>query len=153
MSSSVQDLAQTAWGSFELAFRDNEDDSSQYVRVREGSPEWVTDLVRTAHGDMFPDDFRYQCVWSACECIADADDPEDAAHEWADAFVNVYTSDLLTWLASHLSRVGYCDDAIRDEQWNIDSGIVGLISAGQYNEAREVYDSVLQYLESFPVTV
>lgn len=144
---SVKQQAQQAFDSFELAFR-TEDDSSEYVRVREGSPQWVVDMVREAHGDMFPDDFKYRCVWGAVECIAEADDPEDAAHEWAEAFIDVYTSNLLTWAASHLARVGYCDSAMeeRDNIWP-DGGFAEVLAMGQYDEAREVYDACLRFME------
>lgn len=143
----LQRKASDAFACFETAFRDPQDDESSYVRVHDGSPEWVTDLVRHAHGDMLPDDYRYQWVMNALECIADCDDPEDAAHEWADGCTDIYTGQLLAWLSSNLRRVGYCDDAIRDGQWFADQGLVDLVSAGQYNELRETFELVWRWLE------
>lgn len=138
---------------FETARRDGftvgtfEDGGETFVRLREGSPAWMTDVVRAAHdgGEMLPDDWRYAAIRSALDCIAESDDAEDAAHEWADSEIDVYTSSRLEWLGSHSARLGYCDEARRE-------GIAGeslldQIGAGQYTEAREVFEQTLAALK------
>lgn len=64
MSSTVQQLAAEAYGCFETAERQ---DGETFWRLKDGSPEWVTDLVLNAHGDFLPDDWRYACIGAALE--------------------------------------------------------------------------------------
>ena len=143
---SVQTLAGEAYGWFETATRDNGD---RFDRTKDGAPEWIRDLCMEAHGDMLPDDYRYAMIRSALECISEADDPEDAAHEWADAEVSVYNAARAAWLASHLDRGGYCDEAISQfgTPDGYDDGVYGIIAQGWYMEASEVYGLVLRFLE------
>ena len=115
------------------------------VALKDESPDWVHDLVREAHGDMFPDDWRYEAIRAALRCIADDGDPDDNAGEYADCMVDVYTSDRLAWLASHLDRAMYCDDAIA-EMGGAELGTIERIAYGQYAEASEVYHCVLTSL-------
>lgn len=138
----VQELAKDAAASFEVATRE---DGSPYTRRTSDAPEWLQELVFDAHGDMLPDDWRYACIAAACEAIADADDPDDDGHEFADSYVDVYTADLYEWLGSNLSRQGYCDEA--SEEFGPADSLVSQIMQGQYAEALEVYGSVLASLE------
>ena len=155
----VQGLAGVAYSWFETARRDEQDDESSYVRVKKGSPEWITELVYEAHGDFLPDDYRYRWIQGALECLSECDSPEDAEeelhafvyteairHEFADSETDVYTVRLLQWLSSNLKRVSYVDDAIRVSDNRL-YGIIGCISAGQYDEIRETFVAVWQYLE------
>ena len=132
-----------AW--FETAERDGGD---EYVRLRAGRPDWVRDLVQHAHGDLLPDDWRYRTISDALEFIAESDDdPREREHEFADATVDVYTGARLAWLGSHLSRPGYCDDAVEDFGPPSPDGIVERAGLGQYCEAAEVFALVLDALE------
>ncbi len=154
----IHELAKEAYASFERAER--ADASGTYytrVRTRDDAPKWVSDLVHEAHGAMLPDDWRYDCICEALGAIdeagADADtddlagefaDTDDLAGEFADG-VDVYTSDLLTWLGSHGWRTGYCDDAARElgaEGGTIDQRIM----LGQFAERYEVFGLVLEFL-------
>lgn len=111
----------------------------RFIALKEGSPDWMRDAVFAAHGDMLPDDWRYEAIQDAAEHISELstmDYPEDEGEEWAYARVSVYTSNLLAWVGSNLSRVGYCDEGIATEN----GGLVSLMSAGQYMELRETYD-------------
>lgn len=141
----IHELAADAYRCFETATRD---DGSHYVRTRDDAPEWVGDLVRAAHGDMLPDDWRYQAIRDALGAIDDAGadaDLDDLGHEFADGNVDTYTGERIAWLGSHASRAGYCDEAA-DEFGGEDLGIVERIGLGQYAELREVYASVLESL-------
>ncbi len=121
------------------------------VTLRDDAPDWVRNLVYRAHGDMLPDDYRYRWTRDALECIEESgeesrDDLDDYAGEFADTAVDVYTGARLAWLASHLSRPGYCDEAADD------LGADGLdtverIGLGQYVESREVFELVANALE------
>lgn len=147
-TTSIQDKAREAAEWFESAERVEGDEPSRYVRTKDGCPEWVTELVYAAHGDFLPDDWRYSIIQDALEMIADSDDPEDAAGEFADGAVDAYTSDRLAWLSSNLNRAGYCDDAAREFGAREEPDIIAAIGLGQYYEANEVYFLVLQALDA-----
>lgn len=140
----IQTIAGEAYRAFETA---NRPDGEEFIRLRDGSPDWISELVRDAHGgDFLPDDWRYSTIREACGFIeeADGDDLEDVAHEFADG-VDVYTGKLLAWLASNASRASYCDEAVN--QLGADGvGIIQRIGLGQYMERGEVYNLVLTSL-------
>lgn len=150
----TQTLARFAYDCFETAHRSahpayvhsGDEDGDAYVRVIEGAPGWVTDLCHHAHGEMFPDDWRYRAIRDALEAIMEADDLDDAGAEYADGMVDVYTGARLAWLSSNLNRVGYCDDA-QDEYGSEDQSVTALIGQGQYQEASEVFGLVRGFLE------
>lgn len=138
---SVQDLAREAYESFE---RKTREDGTSYVARKDEAPEWVADVIREAHGDMLPDDFRYQTIRDAFGAIADASgDLDDAGHEFADD-ADVYNADLLAWVGSHGMRAGYVDEA-REEFGEPRDFFHGL-QMGQYAERREIFDVVLAEL-------
>ena len=140
----IGELAAMALERFKWQARENGD---RYVSLKDGSPEWLSDLVRAAHGDFLPDDWRYERIHSALESIADCDVSTQAElHElgpgWADGPVDVYTGARLEWLASHLQRPNYCDEAISELGAPLEPDIIATIGYGQYTEAREVFDSI-----------
>jgi hypothetical protein len=144
MYAESQARAQAAYECFESARRP---EGESFTRVKDGSPEWVTDLVREAHGDFLPDDWRYGCIQSALEFIADTDEPDDGAAEFADGYVDVYNGARVAWLDSSIHRGGYCDEALHEfGPVDGDRGVFGLLGLGQYMEASEVYGLVLQAL-------
>lgn len=139
----VQQLARELADAFEGTERANGDE----IRIlRDGSPEWMREVVHTAHGDMFPDDYRYEAIENAAEHIAEAEDPEEGAHDFADGAVDVYNGARLAWLASHGDRAGYVDEAREEIGTDAEGGILGEIGRGQYFELIEVYGLVLQAL-------
>lgn len=87
----VIQLAGEAFGWLEQATRENGD---SFVRTRDGTPEWITDMIHEAHGDMLPDDFCYATIYDLLSSMVDYDDLEDAASEIIDSGVSVYTSQL-----------------------------------------------------------
>jgi hypothetical protein len=144
-------LADEASGFFERRSRSTGDEAETFVALRDNAPEWLSELVRSAHGDMLPDDWRYRIIERAVDRISDynletSDDAHDAAGEFADGAVDIYTADRLAWLASNLERVGYCDRAA-GEFGDSAGDIVATIGLGQYAEASEVYGLVVEALE------
>lgn len=147
-ATSISVKAQEVYDAFELATRT--DGESTFYRIKDGSPEWIRDLARDAHGtSIFPDDYRYEWIMDAAGAIADFEpgDLYDFAHDWAENGVDVYTAGLTAWLASHLSRVGYCDQFI--EELGADGlDTFRLLSGGQYMERMEIFQGVRDALES-----
>jgi hypothetical protein len=147
--SSVAQLAQQGYDAFERATRPDSDET--YTRMKDDAPYWLEGLVRDAHGEFLPNDWRYDSIRSALGFIADndldADDLDDGA-EWCDQNVDTYTGARLAWLASDLRRPGYCDEALDEFGGPADArgGIVAIIGLGQYMESGEIWASVVESL-------
>lgn len=137
----VQTLAREAADWFEGAVRPT---GESIRKLKEGRPEWVYDLVKDAHGDFMPDDWRYDKIENALLWIADADDPEDSRGEFGEEQVDTYNNARVAWLGSNLQRAAYCDEEA--EQAGATGGVYNMIGMGQYAEAEEIYGLVLQFL-------
>lgn len=120
-------------------------DGEPYTATKHAAPEWIRDLVREAHGEMLPNDWRYEVIHSALLYIAEAgleDADELDAGTFADEQVDTYSGERVAWLASHGLRAGYCDEAREEGLTAQDASIIDVIGAGQYVEALEVFESV-----------
>lgn len=120
---------------------DKRPDGSTFWRTADDCPEWVTDMIHDAHGDMMPDDYRYRWVSYALEAFQNYDDAERAIDEIAP---DVYNYDLLQWVASNLNRMAYVDEAMENGAKSLSDALMW----AQSDEMREVYSAVLSFLES-----
>jgi hypothetical protein len=105
---------------FELKIRD---DGSTFYIFREGSPEWMTEAVRAAHDEEFPNDWRFTICNFLAQNLAEYETAEDAydhVSELAEAQDAIYTSDLLTWYAERPGRLDYAEQA--EEELGRDPG-------------------------------
>lgn len=136
----IQETAASFAPCFEFGTRS---DGETFRRLKADAPEGLRDLVRSAHGDALPDDWRYECIENALQYIAENPHEEDAAI-FAEGETDVYTSNLLAWVASGNGRVGYVDDAIRE--FGPAVSLDGLLRSGQYAEAYEVFGLVWEAL-------
>jgi hypothetical protein len=139
-----QALAQALYDAFEKATRTS---GEEFVKIADGSPEWMSEAVRAAHGDMFIDDVRYSMVREVAGELADKEDWEDAPSEIAGSCVDVYNAELLRWLSSNLHRAFYCDEAREEGLVSEDTDLYERIRQGQYQEYREVCDLLINFLE------
>ncbi len=143
-ATTVQDLARIALEFFETRTRDS---GETFETTRDDAPDWIVDMIRDAHGDFLPEDWRYSTIRAALDFIADNPDAEDYAGEFADEAVDVYSHARLRWLASNLTRASYVDDACEEFGDDRRGGILADIALGQYMEASEIYGSVWASLE------
>lgn len=119
------------------------DSGESYVSATDDTPQWIVNLFHEAHGDMLPDDYKYEYIQDSIEWIADGNDLESP-----DIEADVYTEDLIKWLGSHIgTRPNYVDEAVAQFGGHSDQGIVGDIMMGQAMEKDEVYHIVLQGLQ------
>lgn len=139
----VQELASMYVKYFETAKRGNQE---EFIRLKEGAPSELKDLIRDAHEGMLPDDETYRFIHDAMLIIADIEDT-DEPHEQIDSDVDVYNSDLLAWVSSNLARAEYVDDAVKDFGYPEEGGLFKALMMGQYKEREEVYYSVLKGLQ------
>lgn len=140
--SSIQETAKEASSYFTgLKRNDNEE-----IRIlKDGAPEWVTDLIHKAHGDMLPDDYRFAIIEEALDAIAESEDLDETESEYVDN-VDIYTKELTTWLGSRTDRYGWVDAGI--EEYGKGDSITNDLENGQRMERREVFALVRRALES-----
>lgn len=128
--------------------QDVRESGETFVKTIDDCPEELTSLIHAAHGDMLPDDWRYNCIWNALLAFAEYDDPDSVID---DVESDPYHSDLLRWLSSHTDRPYYVNQYV--EQYVEEFGkpndfdLMQLIGFGQWMEKREVYSSVLESLQ------
>lgn len=144
-------LASLAAARFVRKKRDNGEDF-WCLKDDAAQPDWVQALCYAAHGGMGPDDHRYEMIYGALSRISEASDTDDLdelGHEFADAEPSPYNAARAAWLASHLDRGGYVDQAV--EEYGVREGrdfsIYDTIAQGWYVEARDVFTLVLAELQ------
>jgi hypothetical protein len=141
----VQTLAQRMVDAFESKTRAT---GETFYSLREGTDrEWMSDVVHAAHGEMFPDDFKYATVLAVCEALADGTDlAGDDFHEWCDSQVDIYDRERADWLASAPgTRAAYVDEA-RFEFGGGETPLLDQLGRGQYMEIAEIAQSVVDSL-------
>ena len=132
MTTTTEKLATVAKEFAEAFITDKRDDGKKFTKLRDGSPQWMTDAVHAAHGDIMPDDW----IFDQCDSIArslteyEPERWEDAAHDIADGLVDVYNNDRARWLAIHLDFGAIVDEAV--EELGCEGGIYDRIGIGQY---------------------
>jgi len=112
------------------------EDGTEFTTMTDDAPEWFRDMVHKAHFDLMPNDWSYRIISDAVDAIAEGVERDD----FTDTGIPVYTSDHLQWLASSLSRMAFCDDAL--EQFGAPKDTDTLIWWGMSIEYGMVYDVV-----------
>lgn len=120
--------------------------------------DWVTDLCHKAHGEMFPDDWRYELIVDALGDI------EEMAGEWDDLDADdfrekcsdtlterfdgryVYTAQLTGWLHSRADRYGYVDEWTKEISHADD--LTRDLAGGLWTEYQEVFWSVFESIRA-----
>lgn len=152
MTHAIQRLAKQCLNHFELKTRDNGD---KFWCLKNKDNGALENLVRTAHGEMLPNDYRYEYIVDSLSALVDADIDEDTALDEIDYYdiLNEIEADhsnyeLCKWLGSHAHRIADCDEAVEEAGHN-PSSIIEYIQMGQIREKTEVYGSVYQSLRAY----
>lgn len=120
------------------------------VTLRDDAQQWVLDLVRHAHGNLFlPDDHRYQMIQDVLQALDDTEGDVDEARLALEA--PTYTSELATWLGSNGYRLDYCDEAT--EEYGPFKRTFDLLAAGYSMEVDEVFGLVVSFLSALEIEV
>ena len=154
--STLQSAAAELADSFTSLVLDNGDSR---VILKDGAAEWIKEAIHAAHGDLFPDDYVYRTCQRVADSIVDyaryATDPGhgieslwDMNGEIVDGLVDVYTRDLLAWLASNLTRPSICDEAAEELGLAEDADLMARITLGQYREIDSIFSALLSAIES-----
>ena len=114
-------------------------DGQEFWSIKDGAPDWIQPMAHAAHGDMMPDDWRYEFIVDMLREIENASDLDDITVE-----PDIYNTELTRWLASHLDRIGYCDEAMAEMGDVKDT--VTLLQWGQIREKEEVLSLLKEFL-------
>lgn len=108
-------------------------DGTGYFFLSDAAPEWLSEAVQEAHDGELPNDWRYKVCAFVAESIDEAneDGEEFDPTNIADSLVDVYTHDLIAWLAGNVRRVADVDQAMEQGQVG-NGGIEEQIRFGQY---------------------
>lgn len=121
------------------------DNGETYFYLRDGSPEWMRDAIFEAHqavGEGMQDEV-YEACRDAAEHLADCDDWDDGAHEFADGAVSVYDAERVAWLSGHsTARGAMVDEACKEFGIASTATLSDRIAAGWYEWNRLIYEAV-----------
>jgi len=153
-TSTLQSLATEMSKAFETKTRPNGD---SFVTLKDGSPAWMTDVVRAAHenGKQLPDDYRYKFVQESVDILAETTPfDEDVMFEAAQFLEpDIYYGQLAAWLGSHASRFGYLDEVLADGEAHNGKDSCTCIQMAQLREKEEVYHAVCSALRDVDLDV
>jgi len=138
----IKNLAQIGVNSFHTVKCDKDRQPNEFFYLKnDDAPQWVIDMVKEVHGNMFPDDYKYAYIVDALEALAEAGDVDTARsiiHDSGD----IETYRLFHWVQTHTDRLARANDASGENT------IEGFLTAGQYMERDEVFTIVLDTLEN-----
>ena len=123
---------------------DARNDGATFYKLRDGSPQWMTDAIHEAHGDIMPLDWIYEHCSRVVDMMTEyePEDWDDSVSEWADGLVDVYNADRARWLALHLEFAGFVDEAV-EEFGHSDQGVMGDIGMGQFKLLEQIAYAML----------
>ena len=125
--------------------RDKRTSGEEFVKLKDGSPQWMTDVIREMHdnGHKLPDDTVYAMIEKCADAIAEGSDPQDAISEIE---ADIYTHDLTAWLNSRNDHVEYLTEVLEEWRGDIKDGSQ-LLQLAQLKQIQEVGSALIQALE------
>lgn len=135
------ETAEALASAFEERKRDN---GAPFLTLADGSPAWMLEAVHAVHGDRLPNDFDYRAASSIAGSIVEmvreepGADLETDAGDRIDGLVPVYNTERAQWLADHVGRSEYVEQAREEHCLAADTDIFERIGAGMsvfYSEA------------------
>jgi len=122
---------------------DKRNDAQEFVHLKDGSPSWMTDVVRSVHGDKLPDDTVYRFIERCAEAIANSDAQEGPIETIDEIEADIYTHDLTAWLHARADHIEYLTQAL--EEFEAKEGAQALMIA-QKIQIDEVGQSLVSEL-------
>lgn len=137
----IQELAEYANSFFEQKTRSGGDEDDRFYAMKNYRPTWVREMAFAAHGDMTPDDYKYQYIVDTLDALSEGVNPDEPNFE-----PDPYNTNRTKWLASNLNRAYYVNDAVI-EYGSEGTDILDDIGLGQIYEKRQVWEIVLNALQ------
>lgn len=153
MTSRIKKAADLFASSFETRQRDT---GEEFVCLVDGSPDWMRDAIREAHGGRMPCDYLYRACKAAVDHFAETleesgremlDDSHDAAFDFAESFVSVYHADRFAWLADHLDNHQLVDQMREEGMVDEEAPISDMVAAGMATQAEAVFERIAEAIE------
>jgi hypothetical protein len=141
-TTSIQKLAEQLSAAFETKKRN---DGQEFVSLKDGSPEWMTQVIRSAHGDKLPDDTTYAFIEKAADALAEMDESAEPSDVIAELEPDSYTADLTAWLNTRPDHVYFLTEVL-EEGTGITDGFQ-LLAAAQQKQIHEVGYALVSALE------
>lgn len=120
----------------------------EYKDIRDGiwthKSDQYTDFFHHCHGDMLPDDHKYRMIHDIL-CNMDDDDDCDPI-DMLESLIPIYSSDLLAWVSSNLTRISYCD-SYQDDFDGSALKLTEIITGGYFEELQEVYELINEWID------
>jgi len=138
----VKDLAEKLGQALTTDKRDN---GSEFVHLKDNAPAWMTEVIRSVHGEKLPDDTTYAFVSKCADAISEHDDPNDAITEIEP---DIYTQDLTAWLHSRADHVYYLTEVLEESE--VKDGFQ-LLAAAQQKQIQEIGFALVSALENVEV--
>lgn len=101
-------------------FAMTEKNALELIVLRNGSPQWMTDVLSEARGDEFPTNWAHNTIETLLDQITDLDedsryrDIEEKIYEMTDNLADTDLTKLLAWLQSDLTRAQYVNEALEE---------------------------------------
>lgn len=142
--STVPQLAKQMHESLER--RESGDKRQEYF-LKEGSPQWMRDVVFAASDNTSfytVYDFVNEAVGVIADCEDDEDEIRDAINEIE---ADVYTAELTAWLAENVNHVNFISDVLSEFGEDIGDGFQ-LLAAAQAEHKHQVANAVYEALKA-----
>ena len=131
------------YNQFKTKKREGEDET--IVVFKDNVDKKLEHSVFKAHGDRLPDDWIFDTYHSILGCLADydiekEDDIDENRSEIVDGLVDIYTSDLTSWLNNDNRNVYYLTEA--QEEYGEEKDGFNLLMMAQYKAIDEIFGEV-----------
>ncbi len=142
-NSTVHSLAVKLSEAFQTQKRN---DGHEFVSLKDGSPAWMTGVVRSVHGDKLPDDTVYALIERCADALTDANEDADPYEVIAEIESDIYTHDLTAWLHARVDHVYYLTEVLEEGTGMTDG--FQLLTAAQKKQIDEVGYALVSALEN-----
>jgi hypothetical protein len=126
---------------------DTRNNGESFLRLADGSPQWMSDVIYESHGDAFPSDTIYHWIKRSAEALANLD-YDAKEYRMRDAIgeieSDIYTSELTGWLHEDINHVCYITDALT-EMGDFRDGFQ-LLTFAQHMQIEEVGNDMIDAL-------
>jgi len=129
------------------------DNGETFICMTDDRPQELHDAIYEAHDGALPSDWVFGTFADLLEKIDEYDietieDLEETRHEIVDNYVDIYTHDLLQWLASDVGNLEYLEDAMAERHFVKEDGAWQVLAYAQYLAIDEVMRCVVSLLEN-----
>jgi len=141
-STSIRQLAALLSEALETKKRN---DGNEFVSLKDGSPEWMTQVIRSAHADKLPDDTVYAFIEKAANALADASEDAEPSDVISEIEPDPYTASLTSWLNARPDHVYFLTECLEENRF--DDGFQ-LLATAQQKQIQEIGFALVSALEN-----